>query len=89
MKLIFSQKFYNTFENVFSKNYSSMVTDKEITAFIKQRGIKLKGLRRKLKISQQELCKRSGIAQRSISEIENGVHDYKMGTYFKYIKSLR
>jgi transcriptional regulator with XRE-family HTH domain len=66
-----------------------MVTDKEITAFIKKRSINLKGLRRKLKISQQELHRRSGISQKSISEIENGLHDYKIGTYFKYVKSLR
>ena len=66
-----------------------MITDKEINAFIKKRGIALKGLRRRLRITQKQLNSSSGICQKHISEIENGKTDYTMATYYKYMKGLR
>ena len=66
-----------------------MITDKEINAFIKQRGIKLKGFRRRLKITQQQLSIKSGLGRDKISKMENGKYDYKMASYFKYIQGLK
>jgi transcriptional regulator with XRE-family HTH domain len=60
----------------------------EICNFLKNRGTKLKELRRRLKLTQKQLSSQANLTQKQISLIENG-HDFRMSTYFIYLKGCK
>ena len=65
-----------------------MIKDAEITCYLKKR-FRMRKIRKIIGMTQAQLSEKSGICQKDISIMENGLRDYKMGTYFKYIKGLR
>lgn len=51
-------------------------------------GERLKNLREERGISQREMTIRSGVAQKTISRIENGIDSPRLGTFLKLLEVL-
>lgn len=66
-----------------------MITNKEIAASLKARGLKLKQIRIIRKLTQQKISDRSGLSRSQIINMEKGRTDYTITSYIKYLKSCK